>query len=95
MQKQRRNIIQEDVKSWFESNVQRKTQLRGFNSYIPVEPRNACEADPFHMTDFENQKYAGELLVMDGFTKSISVIPLEYMPPTADAIIEAFEKGIY
>ena len=45
------------------------------------------------MTDLENQKYSGGLFVIDAFTKFKGVIPLEYMPTAADAIIEAFEKA--
>ena len=34
-----------DVRDWFERNVERKKQLRGFNSYISKGPRDEFEVD--------------------------------------------------
>ena len=34
-----------NVKDWFERNVERKKQLRGFNSYISKGPRDEYEVD--------------------------------------------------
>ena len=36
-----------DVKTWFETNVERKTQLRGYSSYVSKGPLDEFEIDLF------------------------------------------------
>ena len=42
-----RSIKFSDVKDWFERSVERKKNLRGFNSYVSLGPRDEFEVDLF------------------------------------------------
>ena len=66
-----------DVKDWFERNVERKKQLRGFNSYISKGPRDEYEVDLFDVNYLGQKEFPFGLLAIDNFTKRMWVIPLK------------------
>ena len=37
------------VKHWKEQNIVRKTNLKGYNSYVANEPREEYQVDPFYV----------------------------------------------
>ena len=43
------SIKEADVKSWKDRNIQRKINLRGFNSFIASEPKEEYQMDLFEM----------------------------------------------
>ena len=72
--KKDKNITLENVKQWFQSNIEQKKQLRGFNSYVANEPKFEYQIDLFFITakDFPNETYIGGVLCIDIFTKFIT-----------------------
>ena len=69
-------ITYNDVVEWFQKNTNKKTQLKGYNSYVPQNPQDEYQADLFFINDLPNQKYTIGLLMIDAFTKVMEVIPL-------------------
>ena len=57
-----------DVKNWYNDNVQKTTQLRGYNSYIPPHVNFAYDFDLFFITKREDLEYKIALLVIDKFS---------------------------
>ena len=72
-----------NVKDWFERNVERKKQLRGFNSYISKGPRDECEVGVFDVRYLKEMAhgYGCGFLVIDNFTKYMWIIPIENKEP--------------
>ena len=66
-----------NVKDWFERNVERKKQLRGFNSYISKGPRDEYEVDLFDVNYLGQKEFPFGLLAIDNFTKFMWVEPLK------------------
>ena len=66
-----------DVKDWYERNIDRKKQLRGFNSYISKGPRDEYEVDLFDVNYLGQKEFPFGLLAIDNFTKFMWVIPLK------------------
>ena len=50
MQKRRKTITVNDVKKWFEKNVEKKKQLSGYNSFVAPYAKYEYEIDLFFMT---------------------------------------------
>ena len=73
------SITVKDVRDWFERNVERKKQLRGFNSYISKGPRDEYEVDLFDMRYLEDMSHGFPygFLAIDNFTKYMWIIPIE------------------
>ena len=65
-----------DVVESFKNNTEKKTNLKGYNSYIPTKPQDQYQADLFFKNDLPNQKYTIGFLVIDSFTKFMEVIPI-------------------
>jgi hypothetical protein len=86
------SITYEDVKNWFDKNFVRKTNLRGFNSFIASEPYEEFQMDLFFINDLENQDYKIGILIIDIFSKYMTVIPLKTKQP--DDILQAIKDGI-
>ena len=66
-----------DIKNWYNENVPRTSQLRGYNSYIPPHANFEYEVDLFFITKPEDLEYKLALLVIDKFSKFCSVIMLK------------------
>ena len=72
-----KTITYEDVKQWKEKNVERKTQLKGQNSFVASYPKQEYQMDLFFLSDLKDQVYPLGLLMVDIFSKYISIIPLK------------------
>ena len=83
-----------DVKAWKQTNVERKTNLRGFNSFIAEKPFEEFQIDLFFTPDLKADDYIGGLLFIDIYTKYVVVIPIESKTPNEllDALKEGFSK---
>lgn len=94
--KKDKTINYNDVKNWFEKNVEKKKQLRGFNSYVANEPKFEYQIDLFFISkkDFPNETYIGGVLCIDIFTKFITIIPIKNktVPDILDAIKQIINK---
>ena len=65
--------------SFFNKYKDRKTNLRGYNSYVADEAYEEFQVDLFFTNDwdeFEKLKFRVGLLMIDVFSKYISVIPI-------------------
>ena len=53
------SITMQDVKEWFQENVERKKQLSGYNSFIAPDINFEYQLDLFFISknDLDNQKY--------------------------------------
>ena len=91
-----KTINYNDVKNWFEKNIERKKQLKGFNSYIANESKFEYQIDLFFISkkDFPNEQYTGGVLCIDIFTKFITIIPIKRKetPDIFDAIKTILDK---
>ena len=47
--KKDKTITLNDVKAWKEKNIVRKTNLKGYNSYVANEAREEYQVDPFYV----------------------------------------------
>ena len=73
------SITKKDVKQWIENNTRRKTNLKGYNSYVPPAPKYEYQIDLFFMSDLKNEEYQDYKLAMcaiDSFTKFLLVVPI-------------------
>ena len=70
-------IKYDDVKKYFEKNMVRKTNLKGYNSFIANNFRDEYQIDLFFMNDNSDDEYKIGLLVIDIFSKFLEVIPLK------------------
>ena len=68
-------ITLNDVKQWKENNIERKTQLRGYNSFVAKKPFEEFQIDLFFMPG-DDQTYNVAMLMVDIFTKYTEAIPL-------------------
>ena len=75
-----KSITREDVKRWIEINTHRKTNLRGYNSYVSPGPRHEYQVDLFFMCDLKNEEYQDYKLAMcaiDSFANFLIVVPIK------------------
>ena len=85
------NITYDDVKRWKERNTERKTNLRGFNSFIVNKPF----VDFFDLNKETNDKtYLGILLMIDIFTKYVAVVLIKTntIPDVLEAAKDCLKK---
>ena len=87
-----KRIKYDDVKTWFDKSFVRKTNLKGFNSFIAHEPYQEYQIDLFFINDLENQDYKIGLIIIDIFTKFMTVVPLKTKQP--DDVLEGLKEGI-
>ena len=86
-----------DVKDWFERSVERKKNLRGFNSYVSLGPRDEFEVDLFDVNYLGQDEFRYGLIAIDNFTKVMWVIPIkdkskEELIRATEAIIKNMEN---
>ena len=72
-----------------EANIERTTQLKGYNSFIANEPKEEYQMDLFFMNYLKDQEFNIGLLMVDIFTKFVSIIPLKIN--NAPSILEAMK----
>ena len=87
-----KSISYVDVKKWFEANIERKTQLKGYNSFIASEPKEEYQMDRFFMNYLKDPEFNIGLLMVDIFTKFVSIIPME--ANNAPAMLDATQEAI-
>ena len=90
------DIKYKQVQQWFLANVERKTKdVRGYNSYVAPHAYHQYQCDIFIITDNQlpNQKYTMGLLMIDTFSKYMSVVALESNKPIplGNAILKSFQ----
>ena len=77
--------------SWWQKNIEKKTNYKGYNSFIASEPYEEFQADLAFFTDLKNDKYAGMLVVIDIVTKYATCVPIRNKQP--DEILNAFRNA--
>ena len=87
-----KSITYVDVKKWFDTNIERKTQLKGYNSFIANDPKEEYQMDLFFMNYLKDPEFNIGLLMVDIFTKFVSIIPMK--ANNAPAIQEAMKEAI-
>ena len=89
-----KTIKLDDVKNWFNKNVEQKTKHSGQNSFVAKKPFEEFQVDLFFINDLENQKYKVGLLMIDIFTKYLTVIPLNSkdIADVTAGLLEGFVK---
>ena len=87
-------ITYEEVKKWKDKHTERKTNLRGQNSFIAHHPADEYQMDLMFFTDLKDPEFAGALLMVDIFTKYTVVIPVKskQIPDVEKAIEEGIKK---
>ena len=88
------SITLNDVKEWFQRNVEQKKQLRGQNSFIPKEPYWEYQFDLFFVNDIPDQKFKVGVAMLDIFTKFATVIPIKSKSEgdVASGMIQGFKE---
>jgi len=92
------SITYDDVKRWKERNTERKTNLRGFNSFIVNKPFVEFQMDLaffFDLNKETNDKtYLGIMLMIDIFTKYVAVVLIKTntIPDVLEAVKECLKK---
>jgi len=71
------SITINNVRDWFERKVERKKQLRGYNSYVGKGPRDEYEVDLFDVNYLGQKEFPFGLLAIDNFTKRMCVVPIK------------------
>jgi hypothetical protein len=87
----------DDVTSWYDRNLVRKTNLPGYNSFIVDGPKVEYQMDIMIMADLkddEDRKFPYSLAMIDIFDRYGTCIPIKTkQPPDVLAgIIEAITK---
>ena len=86
-----------DINEFFHKYKERKTNLKGYNSYVADEAYEEFQVDLFftnNWDELEKQKFRVGLLMIDIFSKYISVIPIhsKEQGDVASGILEGFQK---
>jgi hypothetical protein len=84
-------ITIDDVKAWREKNIEKKTNLKGFNSFVAEKPRQEYQMD-LAFFDMNDEKYIGALFMIDIFTKFAVAIP--FKTNQTHEILECIKQGI-
>ena len=84
------SITLQDIKDWKAKHVERKKNLKGFNSFIAEKPFQEFQIDLFFLPDLKEDAIGG-LLFIDIFTKFVVVIPIQTKQP--NEILDALKKG--
>ena len=84
-------ITLKDVQEWKNKHTERKTNLKGFNSFIAEKPFQEFQIDLFFLPDLQKDDFMGGLLFIDICTKYVVVIPIHTKQP--DEILQALKDG--
>ena len=71
-----KTITINDVKEFFKNNIEKKTQLKGMNSFVAPHAYYEYQLDLFFINDLENQKNRIGMAMIDIFTKYASVVTI-------------------
>jgi hypothetical protein len=85
-------IKYDDIKKYFETHRVRRTNLKGYNSFIADHYKQEYQLDLFFINEHDEQEYGIGLLIIDIFSKFLIVIPLKTKQPQdmLDGIKEGF-----
>ena len=84
-----------DVKLWIEKNTLRKTNVKGFSSFVAPGPNHEYQADLFFMSDLKNeepQKFKMAMCAIDAFTRFLTVVTVKSKD---GAILFGWVNGVY
>lgn len=92
--KKDKTITIEDVKDFFDKSVEKKTNLKGYNSFVAPYPYYEYQFDLFLINDLENQKVKVGAIMIDIFTKYMWVVAIQTKNEgdVASALIECINK---
>ena len=90
--KKDKSITYVDIQAWFKRNIERKTQLKGYNSFIASEPKQEYQCDLFFMNYLNDPEFSKGLLMVDIFTKFVSIIPINSR--TANTLLDAMKESM-
>ena len=86
-----KSITLNDVKEWRNKNLEKKTQLKGYNSFTADHKMQEYQMD-LGFFDMQDEKYIGALFMIDIFTKFAVAIPFKTKQP--HEILECIKEGI-
>ena len=86
-----KSITLNDIKEWRNKNLEKKTQLKGYNSFIADHAKQEYQMD-LGFFDMQDEKYIGALFMIDIFTKFAVAIPFKTKQP--HEILECIKEGI-
>ena len=86
-----KSITLNDVKEWRNKNLEKKTQLKGYNSFTADHKMQEYQMD-LGFFDMQDEKYIGALFMIDIFTKLAVAIPFKTKQP--HEILECIKEGI-
>ena len=84
-------IKYDDIKRYFEQNRVRRTNLKGYNSFIADHFKQEYQIDLFFINEHDDQEYNIGLLIIDIFSKYMTVVPLKTKQPKD--VLEGMEEG--
>ena len=85
------NIKYDDIKRYFEQNRVRRTNLKGYNSFVADHYKQEYQADLFFFNENDEQKFTIGLLLIDIFSKFMIVVPLFSKQP--QDLLDGLEEG--
>jgi hypothetical protein len=91
MQKEDNTIKLKDVQNYFNKTFVKKTNLKGYNSFIAKYPHQEYQMDLFFVNDLEDQEYTTGLLMIDIFSKFMTIVVVK--SKAAEDILNAIKDG--
>ena len=85
-------IKYDDIKKYFEQHRVRRTNLRGYNSFIADHYKQEYQMDLFFINENSEQKFNIGLLLIDIFSKFMIVVPLFSKQP--QDLLDGLEEGL-
>ena len=85
-------IKYDDIKKYFEQHRVRRTNLRGYNSFIADHHKQEYQMDLFFINENTEQKFNIGLLLIDIFSKFMIVVPLFSKQP--QDLLDGLEEGL-
>ena len=85
------NIKYDDIKRYFEQNRVRRTNLKGYNSFVADHYKQEYQVDLFFINENDDQKLSIGLLLIDIFSKFMIVVPLFSKQP--QDLLDGLEEG--
>ena len=86
-----KTITYDDIKRYFEQNRVRRTNLKGYNSFIADHFKQEYQIYLFCINEDDDQEYSIGLLIIDIFSKYMTVVPLKTKQPKD--VLEGLEEG--
>ena len=65
------------VNDWFQRNIEKKSQVRGMNSFVAPHANFEFQIDLCFFADLENQTFKLGMVCIDIFTKWAAVVPIK------------------